>query len=422
MNRALRSRRRADTRTFLCAATRLTMAITVMAVSCVAQTAATLTTLYSFTGGSDGANPSAGVIFGPGGVLFGTTPYGGTQGYGTVFELSGPAKTRTHTVLYSFQGGSDGVNPGAALTSGAGGVLYGTTFAGGSSGNGTVFQLTPPATSGGAWTETVIYSFQGNPDGSGPLGGLVRFANGALYGTTFGGGAAAAGTVFVLVPPAAGGGAWAETTIYSFKGGQDGSGPESGVTASKGKLYGTTCCGTVGGTAFVLAPNSPLTWSKFALYAWEKVTLGSHPFGSLAVDANGVLYGTTSEGGVSGAGTVFSLTPATKGQHYNLTTIHSFTNGTDGGAPYGQPALGTTGVLYVTVINGCTFGVGGLLAFSPPAGGTGAWTETVLYNFTGGNDGSQPFAGLLLGSNNSLYGTTNFGGASLYGTVYELVP
>jgi uncharacterized repeat protein (TIGR03803 family) len=66
--------------------------------------------------------------------------------------------------------------------------------------------------------------------------------------------------------------------------------------------------------------------------------------------------------------------------------------------------------------------VGGLLAFSPPAGGTGAWTETVLYNFTGGNDGSQPFAGLLLGSNNSLYGTTNFGGASLYGTVYELVP
>src|SRR5580704_17453538 len=168
---------------------RLIGALTVMAVSGAAQTSPALTTLYSFTGGNNGANPGAGVVFGKGGSLFGTTYYGGAKSLGTVYELTpGTGSTWTQSVIYSFQGGTDGANPDAALTPGAGGVLYGTTFLGGSTGNGTVFQSNPPASSGAPWTETVLYSFQGGTDGSGPRGSVIRMSNGTLYGTTFGGG------------------------------------------------------------------------------------------------------------------------------------------------------------------------------------------------------------------------------------------
>jgi len=135
-----------------------------------------------------------------------------------------------------------------------------------------------------------------------------------------------------------------------------------------------------------------------------------------------VLYGTTIEGGAHGQGIIFSLTPATKGKPYTLTTIHTFTNGTDGGAPYGGVVLGPNGVLYATVTTGCAYGGGGVLQFTPPTGGSGPWTEAVLYSFTGGSDGSQPVAGVTIGKNNALYGTTEFDGASGYGTVYELIP
>jgi uncharacterized repeat protein (TIGR03803 family) len=465
---------------------RLTVAGAILAMAGVAQ-GASLTTLYNFTGGANGANPSAAVLFGANGSLFGTTPVGGSQGFGTIFELT-PGNPWAQTVLYSFQGGNDGANPGAALISGVGGVFYGTTFTGGGSGDGTVFQLTKPAKAGGAWTESVIYSFRrnasgivnvagtgvslvsGSPfltgtvwnglpivingvtytiasvvsssaltltasagsqanvlyavtDGSGPQGGVILL-NGDLYGTTFGGGTAGAGTVFELVPPAGGKGFWTEKVIYNFQAGKDGSGPESGLITSNGALYGTTCCGTVGGTVFKLAPNKKGGWSKQSVYSLSAYSVGAFPFGTLAIDANGVLYGTTVAGGTGNAGIVFSLTPpTTKGKPYTLTTIHSFTNGADGGAPYGGMLLGSNGTLYATVTAGCAFGVGGVLQFTPPAGGAGAWTETVLYSFTGAQDGSQPFAGVVFGSNNMLYGTTVFSmGDTGYGTVFELTP
>ena len=142
---------------------RLTVAGAILAMAGVAQ-GASLTTLYNFTGGANGANPSAAVLFGANGSLFGTTPVGGSKGFGTIFELT-PGNPWAQTVLYSFQGGNDGANPGAALISGAGGVFYGTTFTGGGSGDGTVFQLTKPAKAGGAWTESVIYSFRSNASG-----------------------------------------------------------------------------------------------------------------------------------------------------------------------------------------------------------------------------------------------------------------
>jgi|HubBroStandDraft_1064217.scaffolds.fasta_scaffold01629_4 uncharacterized repeat protein (TIGR03803 family) len=478
-------------------AARLTVALAVLALAVVAQTPS-LTTIYSFTG-AGGGYTGAGVVFGTGAhstSLFGTTPHGGSANFGTAFELT-PGATWSQTVLYNFQGGNDGASPLAALTPGKGGVLYGTTSAGGNSGNGTVFQLTPPAKTGDSWTETVLYNFQGNgadgtvdvngttvtltsgssfvtgtawngvsvvigtatytvanvvsssvltlttsagtqtgvlystADGSGPAASVTLFPNGKLYGTTFGGGAlyengainGGFGTVFELTPPAGGTGAWTETLVYVFGSGKFGSGPASEVIAYKGNLYSNTCCGTVGGTVFKLTPPGEAggEWAKPPVYSFSSGEVGENPIGGLAINADGVLYGTTIEGGADGQGIIFSLTPTTKGKPYTLTTIHTFTNGTDGGAPYGGVVLGPNGVLYATVTTGCDFSAGGVLQFTPPTG-SGPWTETVLYSFTGGSDGSQPVAGVTLGSNNALYGTTEFDGASGYGTVYELIP
>ena len=187
----------------------LLTALLVVAASASAQTATPrLKTLYSFTGGSDGGDPRAGVVIGKGGVLYGTAETGGVGG-GTVFQLTPPASPGgawTETVLYDFSPpGSDGGYPWATVTVGSGGVLYGTTFGGGtgpacSGGCGTVFSLTPPASPGGAWTETVLHSFTGGSDGERPTAGVVIGSGSVLYGTTSSGGTSGYGTVFALKP------------------------------------------------------------------------------------------------------------------------------------------------------------------------------------------------------------------------------
>jgi uncharacterized repeat protein (TIGR03803 family) len=152
-------------------------------------------------------------------------------------------------VLYSFSGGSDGANPVGALVADKAGNLYGTTSQGGSSnctaGCGIVFELTPPATRGGVWSETVLCRFTGGSDGAAPESNLTFDAAGNLYGTTAsGGGASHAGTVFELAPPSTQGGAWTETVLYSFAGGSDGKSPVAGlVFDAAGNLYGTTFFG-----------------------------------------------------------------------------------------------------------------------------------------------------------------------------------
>ena len=487
---------------------RLAGALALLTLPVAAQTPS-LTTLLSFPGGADGEYPSAGVIFGANGGLFGTTSYGGNQGCGgqgcgIVFELK-PGTPWTQSVLYTFHGGADGGVPTASLTRGSGGVFYGTTFAGGATGNGTVFEIAPSKVQGDSWTEKVLYSFAagvaigtvnvsgtsvtlvsgtpfvtgtawngvavniagstftiasvasstsltltepvvnaqtgvsygvdaappgpwaGWPDGSGPLGSVMLLANGNIYGTTSAGGSAGAGAVFELVPPAGGTGPWTETVIYSFQAGKtgtkDGANPQSGLVATKGNLYGTTCCGAAGGSVYRLSPGKNGTWTETPLIAFANYAQGDGPIGALAISSAGVVYGTTKAGGKNGGGIVFSLTPPTaSGKPYTLTTIHAFTGGLDGGAPYGNTLLAPNGALYVTVTAGCEYGVGGVIEFTPPAGGTGAWTEDILYSFTGGSDGSQPVAGVIEGTDKDFYGTTNLGGTGNYGTVFELVP
>src|SRR5580698_9666351 len=141
--------------------------------------------IHTFAGGTDGAQPNSALTLGSSGLLYGTTVAGGC---GTAFQLSGSGTTWAETVLYAFQGGADGEEPfNAAMALGADGSLYGETLFGGASGDGTVFRLSPPS-GGGSWTETILYSFQGGTDGAVPESNILLSADGTLYGTTYQGG------------------------------------------------------------------------------------------------------------------------------------------------------------------------------------------------------------------------------------------
>jgi uncharacterized repeat protein (TIGR03803 family) len=296
--------------------------------------------LYSFMGGSDGGYPLAGLIFDSSGALYSTTQGGGAFGLGTVFKLAPPAKKGgawSESALYSFMGGSDGEYPGiAGVIFDKSGALYGTTERGGASGAlcpdspdlgcGTVFKLTPPASSGGVWTKSVLHSFTGG-DGAVPVSGVIFDKSGALYGTTFSGGAGDNGTVFKLTPPASSGGIWSENVLYSFKGDSDGSTPFYGeLVFHTGALYGTTIygggaatnCGRPDegcGTVFKLAPPTSSgagAWSERLLHSFTGGSDGAFPLAGLIFDQAGALYGTTTEGGAVGFGTVFKMDISTQ--------------------------------------------------------------------------------------------------------------
>lgn len=229
------------------------------------------TILHSFLGlDGDGFDPASGLVMGANGALYGTTRSGpgssgacpNFAGCGTVFQLTPPPAvggTWTESTVYIFNGSpNDGSGPAGVLAIGSDGTLYGATTYGGSSDYGAVFALKPPAAAGGAWTESVLYSFtRQSSGGAGPNAGVVLGKNGALYGTT-GAGTASSGTVFRLAPPAAAGGAWTETTLHTFTGQNgDGANPSGGpVIGSNGALYGTTQYGGTAnsGTVFEIMP------------------------------------------------------------------------------------------------------------------------------------------------------------------------
>jgi uncharacterized repeat protein (TIGR03803 family) len=250
-----------------------------------------------------------------------------------------PGGAWTEDTLYSFMGGNDGAVVVAGLVIGKNGALYGTTYSGGGSsicfstedvGCGTVFELTPPASPSGSWTETVLYSFTGGSDGSAPYAGLIFDNSGNLYGTTWVGGTFGYGTVFQLTPSGSG---WTEKVLYSFQGGSDGSEPAGGLIFDRsGNLYGTTSTWDArkGGTVFMLTPSGS-TWMFGLLYSFTG-TAGSTA--SLTMDEAGNLYGTTYGGGGYDWGTVFKLTRS--GSGWAFTSLHDFTGYYDGAYPYGN--------------------------------------------------------------------------------------
>ena len=353
------------------------------------------TVLYTFTGGSDGATPWASLIVDGAGNLYGSTLFGGGTcrgGCGVVFKLAPPETAGgswTESVLYAFKGvrAGDGNGPEGALVFDQNGNLFGTTYAGGTAcsdsgptGCGTFFQLSPPAATGGTWTESVIYRFDPSFYG-GPSAGLIVDSKGNLYGTAVNDGPGGEGTAYKLAQTSAG---WKRKVLHAFGGNADGGYPWAGLTAGKGSaLYGATAGygGEVGdgGTAFKLTPpaSSGGAWTENILYVFpgeNGYTRG--PFGSLLANPAGILFGMTPSGGNGscvvggwlGCGTVFQLTPpTTTGGTWTHTTLHSFAGGADDGSiPYGSLIFGPGHALY-----GTTYGGGSGTCSQPSPSGCG---------------------------------------------------
>ncbi len=408
-----------------------------LATFVAAQAAPGYTTLYSFTGqGGNGSGPLAGLALGHDGVLYGTTSAGGSatacpNGCGTVFKLTPPAipgGAWTESILYSFTGlNGDGATPWAPLAIGAHGVLYGTTYSGGSAGVGTVFALEPPAAGGAAWTEKVLHSFAGGSgDGAAPQTGLAIGADGALYGATYSGGSANVGTAFEMLPPVSPGGSWTESVVYNF-GDFAGNNPSTGlIIGTNGQFYGAAGGGLGWGTIFALQrPISPGgAWTATVIYAGS-LEYGANPNG-IDLDANGVLYGTTQAGGPGscpgpgGCGAVFELAPPAAPDGAWTETVLSG----EGWPPFGGVAFGNNGVLYGMAGGRPQF----VYALTPPTAPGGVWTTTALHYFTTKNGGFVPEGGLVIGPAGTLYGVSSSGG--LYppecrygcGTVFAVTP
>src|ERR1017187_9485491 len=315
--------------------------------------------------------------------------------------------TADDKVLHSFvSDGADGNNPYAGLIFDAAGNLYGTTSGGGTSGVGTVFELTPAA--GGTWTEKVLHNFS-NDEGTTPLAGLIFDAAGNLYGTTSRGGNDY-GTVFELTPAA--GGTWTEKVLHNFDN-TDGAYPQAGLISDiAGNLYGTTPNGGTDGlgTVFELTPAGGGTWTEQVLLNFNS-TDGANPYGGLIFDAAGNLYGMTFNGGTFNYGTLFELTPAGGGT-WTERVAHNFGSGTDGFSPQASLVLDGAGNLYGTTFYGGSYGGGTVFRFN-------AQGEVLLHSFSG-TDGADPNAELILDAAGNLYGTTVDGGTSNKGTAFEI--
>jgi uncharacterized repeat protein (TIGR03803 family) len=392
---------------------------------CAALASAQVTkVIHEFQDGNsnDGSQSYAGLTAGPHGELYGNSWAGGTNN-GIVFELIPTVLgSWRYSILYTFAAMPDGANPRGTLARDHNGNLYGTTQVGGTFDCGTVFELSPPAIVGGAWTESVLYSFDcvnNNPnDGAAPLAGVVFDNLGNLYGTTENGGTQGEGVVFKLTPPSTSGGAWTETLLHSFHSGHDGAEPFYGLTfAGKGIFYGFTSYGggSERGTFYQITAGGKET----VLYTFHDGPDGGFPSGEPVLDASGNVYGTANIGGATGNGVVFEMTPpAIPGQPWTDNVLYSF-SGTGGSSPSGV-VFGPSGVLYGTSWGGGTTDDGVVFELTPPTSG-GSWTESVLLDFNGNGNGQSVWAAPIL-LNGTLYGVTHTGGPTNAGTVVAVTP
>jgi uncharacterized repeat protein (TIGR03803 family) len=333
------------------------------------------------------------------------TVTGGT-GTGVTSNVSNVTVTcvpATESVIYSFDANPDGVDPRSNAIQGSDGNFYGTTYSGGASGLGTVFKITP------AGVETVLHSFAGGTaDGSNPSAALVQGSDGNFYGTTYTGGASGLGTVFKITL------AGAETVLHSFAGAPvDGSGPLAAlVQGSDGSLYGTTLVGGTGnqGTVFKITP----TGAETVLHSFAGNTVdGGYPYAALLQGSDGNFYGTASNAGPGGGGIVFMITPAGA-----ESLLHSFTSfNRDSSNPTAALIQASDGNFYGTSDTGGANNAGTIFKITP----TGV--ETLIYSFVGGvSDGQGPFAALVQGKDGNFYGTTHQGGANDEGTMFKITP
>ena len=341
---------------------------------------------------------------------------GGAGTNGTVFELTlQPDGKWAETLLYQFGNLSTG-SPNAGLVIDSSGNLYGSTQAVPDNGLfGLVFELTP---SQNGWTETTLHTFLGDGDGYGPNSALVIDNKGNLYGTTFTGGAGGYGIVFELQKS---NGSWTEIILHSFSGGRDGSSPVGLAIDASDNLYGVASGrgAAYRGLIFRLTFSNG-HWKKQTLHSFIGGRGGSDPTGNLVLGKKGTIYGTTSLGGgggcVGGCGIVFKLGLDSRGK-WRETALHVFkSDGRDGNGPLLWFNHGPN--LYGVTSGGGRFGLGTIFEMLPAFDGT--WIERVMYSFTGGKDGGNPYG--LIFSSGGLFGAATQGGENFYGDVFELTP
>lgn len=379
-----------------------------------AAAAAKETILHSF--GINDAGPLSGMIVDANATFYGTTDFSGYNEGGTAFALAPGQSGYSETILHQFGGGTDGAKPGRLIADNKGN-LYGVTLVGGEYGNGIIFKLVPGKS---GYKEKILYNFTGGDDGGQPIGAVLG-KGGAIIGVTQLGNSNCyfCGKVFMLAPS---GGGYTESTLYSFDGGSGGNLPQAGVTIdSEGSIYGTTyyggdlSCGNGGGCGIVfkLAYDKG-TYAESLVYAFKAGSDGSNPYGVPSVDnRTGVIFGTTEYGGNGGNGnngTVYMLAPSQGG--YSETILHSFT-GSGGFDPEGQPLIASNGRLYGTFAlgdGGCSgIGCGGVYEIKRTRSG---YAYKTIFAFRNPLKGAEPEqTNLLEDANGALYGTTRSGGS-----------
>jgi len=405
----------------------LAVAITwaLMAIGAQSQT---FSVIHNFTGGQDGANPMAGLTMDRAGNLYGTANSGGNLGgscgiggCGAVFRLTNRNSNWLLTPLYDFAGGNDGVNPQtSSVVIGTDGSLFSTTYLGGGScpghpeGCGTVFNLQPPPTACKTalcpWMETVLQRFNGS-NGDGPVGAVVFDPAGNLYGVTVLGGLDGGGTVYELNANN-----WTESVLFHPYGY-----PGSGLTPDHaGNFYGSTFAGGIDFGSIYELTQPGFGWTITDIHDFTNGSDGRYPKAGVIFDQAGNLYGATGAGGSGNGGTVFQLAPSNGSWTYS--TLYSFT-GSDNGpsivGPVGNLVMDNAGNLYGTTLVDGALGYGAVFELTPSNGG---WTYTSLHDFTNGSDGSYPYSNLIFDAVGNIYGTASAGGANELGVVFEIAP
>jgi uncharacterized repeat protein (TIGR03803 family) len=383
--------------------------------------------IYNFTGGPDGASPFTGLTIDAGGNIYGTAFSGGVAGFGTVFSLNSSGSGWILSPLHSFAGGNDGAGPVGRLIVGPDGLVYGSTSAGGGNpcadyngnqGCGTVYTLRPPPHAPASvmvnWASNVLYRFSGS-DGAYPQGDLTFDQAGNIYGTTINGGSADWGVVYSLTRS---GGGWTQSLLYQAGHDGDGQYPWGGIAFdSSGNLYGTFSQTGPGGygSVYKLA-RSGSGWVETLIHSFTfHGNDGAAPQGGLISDAAGNLYGTTVHD-ATGGGTVFELTSSGGNWTYNF--MYGLTGGIDLG-PYDKLLMDASGNLYGTTFGDGQYGYGSVFKLTHSGGG---WTYTSLHDFTGGSDGSNPMCRLVFDASGNLFGTASGGGAHQDGVIFQITP
>jgi len=400
-------------------------AILFLATAVASIASASTKVLYSFTAGSDGADPAGTLVFDSAGNAYGTGVVGGDFGYGVVFQLTPHANGKwTQSVLWSFSAGADGKNPYGGVILDAAGNLYGTTVAGGLGGEctgdgcGVVYRLSQ---SKGGWNLTTLYNFTGLNDGFGPGGAVIMDKDGNLYGTTPDGGKFGEGVIYELSPTNKG--EWSLKVLHAFSGGKDGGVGSLGPLTfdSAGNIFGVTEVGGIhgAGTAFRLT-SSAGKWRFSTIYAFKGMPSAAYPYGGLTPDKSGNLYGTTYYGGKNGVGSVFQLSQGASGR-WNAKILRSFGSGKELNSTTTTLVFDGSGDLWGTTAAGGDPGCdcGGVFELTP---GGNKWSETVVHRFKSVPDGAYSYYGLALDSAGNLYGTTVQGGIYNQGAIFRVKP